>query len=420
MKKSVTLLLISVLLLSLLPISAFAADSNTISSFELPKPQTPNYFKYEGDLANGNHGILTMLAITDESVATLAQEFDTDSDAFRAKYGLDSFDIQLQYDISLDGESNWQYTSEWDGKSSIGGYGDGYQAVSLRGELMEDFEFFWLTYYEGEGSGWFTALEDAILTGTHNGNTVYTFDTENRSLYIRCRYYMEWTPLVNGEVQEMQTKTSAWSDSAIFGKNSTQVVLDEPTTYEAPVLSGLTIVPSDSASSYYSFNYTQQTPKSVWLAGAYYILYGEGDFDGLETQVSIDGGDWVDAETADAGGDWCLYNGRRLGFTDDSSVTESSNVKLRARFTGTHGPSEWSNVIEINGSTGTSPVGTDGNENSGTPTTPSDTDKCPICGFCPQPLGLCIFIWLAIILIVIVVVIVVISVNKKKNKEKSK
>ena len=42
---------------------------------------------------------------------------------------------------------------------------------------------------------------------------------------------------------------------------------------------------------------------------------------------------------------------------------------------------------------------------------------CPICHFCPQPLGLCIFIWLIIIVAVIaVVVVVVVLVKKKKNK----
>lgn len=36
-------------------------------------------------------------------------------------------------------------------------------------------------------------------------------------------------------------------------------------------------------------------------------------------------------------------------------------------------------------------------------------DKCPICGFCPQPLGICIFIWIAIVVLIVVIVVVVIS-----------
>ena len=43
--------------------------------------------------------------------------------------------------------------------------------------------------------------------------------------------------------------------------------------------------------------------------------------------------------------------------------------------------------------------------------------NCPICHFCPQPLGLCIFIWLLIILVVIIIVVVIIVASKKKKKK---
>ena len=41
--------------------------------------------------------------------------------------------------------------------------------------------------------------------------------------------------------------------------------------------------------------------------------------------------------------------------------------------------------------------------------------KCSLCGFCPQPLGLCIFIWIAILVAVVIVIVVVILVVKKKK-----
>ena len=45
--------------------------------------------------------------------------------------------------------------------------------------------------------------------------------------------------------------------------------------------------------------------------------------------------------------------------------------------------------------------------------------KCSLCGFCPQPLGLCIFIWIAVAVAVIIIVIVIIVVVKKKSDKKS-
>ncbi len=46
--------------------------------------------------------------------------------------------------------------------------------------------------------------------------------------------------------------------------------------------------------------------------------------------------------------------------------------------------------------------------------------KCPICHFCPQPLGLCIFIWMLIILAVIIVIVIIIVASKRKKKDEKK
>ena len=98
---------------------------------------------------------------------------------------------------------------------------------------------------------------------------IYSFDVENHSLYIRCRYYMEWEPLVEYEEGwgpgEKQSKYSGWSESAVFGKNSTQIIPDEPTTYEAPIISDMKIVLSEGDENSH-IEYTQTTPESVWTS----------------------------------------------------------------------------------------------------------------------------------------------------------
>ena len=358
MKRLFTILLSLLLLLSWIPAAALAAEENDISQFEFPTPKAPNYFIYtDGDASEAHHDHLRMIMVADPEVALLAAEYNTDSEAFYEKYGLWSFEIVMQYDVSLDGEDNWQHHAEWDTEYYTGGYADGYSYVALRSELMEDFEFFWLTYHEGQGSDTFKPYQPAIITEKHIGDgyeeEIYSFDVENHSLYIRCRYYMEWEPLVEYEEGwgpgEKQSKFSDWSESAIFGKDSTQIVPDEPTTYEAPIISDLKIVPPEEYEENSHLEYVQNTPESVWMTGVYYIMKEEGQFDGLETQVSLDGGEWIAFSTADAGGDWCLWNGIRTANNFDVSIDENSNVKLRVRFTGTHGPSEWSNVLEVNG-----------------------------------------------------------------------
>ena len=357
MVKRTLAIFLATTMLFLLSVSAFGAEETNLGEFEFPTPQAPNYFVYtDGDAANGQHDDLRMIMVADPEVALLAAEYYADSEAFYEKYGLYSFAISMQYDVSLDDEEHWQHNEEWDTNWYTGGYADGYPYVSLGSEMMEDFEFFWLTYHEGQGSDTFVPYQPAIITEYYYYSDgyeeeIYSFDVENHSLYIRCRYYMEWEPLVENEYGEgpgeKQSKFSDWSESAVFGKNSTQVIPDEPTTYEAPVISDLKIVlPEGHGNS--QLEYVQTTPESVWLANVYYMMAGEGQFDGLETQVSINGGEWIPSDTANAWGDWCLWNGNRVAGWEHL-FGENTNVKLRIRFTGTHGPSPWSNVLEVNG-----------------------------------------------------------------------
>ena len=425
MKNFSALFLSLIMLLSLCPFTAFAAEENDISQFELPAPQAPNYFLFsDGNASEGSHDELRMFMVADPEVAELAAEYDRDSEAFYEKYGLWYFNIVMQYDVSLDGEENWQHTSEWDTQYNVGGYADGFQHVSLRSELMEEFGFFWLTYYEGPDSNTFVPYKPAIITEKFYGDgyeeDIYSFDTVNHSLYIRCRYYMEWEPLVQYEEGEgpgeKQSKFSAWSESAVFGRNSTQIIPEEPTTYAAPIISDLKAVLSEGDENSH-LEYSQTTPESVWLANIYYMMFENGQFDGLETQVSINGGEWVEFNTADAGGDWCLSNGNRSAYNSDVTFDEDDNVKLRIRFTGTHGPSEWSNVLEINGGqTQEIPDGTNASVNGETDTD-NEADGCSICGFCPEPLGLCIFIWIALVIIIIVIAVIIAKSKKKKSNK---
>ena len=423
MKKLLAFLLSLILLLSVFSVMTFAAEENDISKFELPAPKAPNYFVYtDGNASEGHHDHLRMIMVADPEVALLAAEYSKDSEAFYEKYGLWSFEIVMQYDVSLDGESNWQYTSEWDSQYNVGSYGEGFQSVSLRSELIENFEFFWLTYYEGPNSGTFVPYKPAIITEKFTGdgyeNDIYSFDVENHSLYIRCRYYMEWETFdaEKNEIGTKQSKFSDWSESAVFGKNSTQIIPDEPTTYAAPIISDMKIVLSEGDENSH-IEYAQTTPESVWMNGVYYLMKEEGEFEGLETQVSINGGEWIEFSTADSGDDWCLWNGSRGAYNDDVPIEENTNVKLRIRFIGTHGPSEWSNVLELNGGgTQENPDNTGKAPDEKPPVDEPSEDKCALCGFCPVPLGLCIFIWIAIVVVVILVIVIIIVIATKKKK----
>jgi len=412
----------------LIPLTSMVlAQTNDISQFDLPEPIAPDYFIFETDDGEESNDRLTMIKVADQSVVELSSQYYDDSDTFYAKYGLYYFNIVMQYDVSLDGEDNWQYTEEWDTQYNVGSYGEGFGHQSVTNELMETHEFFWFVYHGGQGSDTFVPYQPAIIVRHHSNGEydweTYHFDTENHSLYIRCRYYMEWQTFdaENNEIGEKQSKFSDWSESAIFGKNTTQKIPEKPTVYVAPTISDLEIVADYFHGNGYVLEYVQTTPRSVWEANIYYLMTDDGYFDGLETQVSINNGDWIEFSTANAGGNWCLWNGLRTAIPFDENITieENSNVKLRVRFLGSDGPSEWSNVLEINSKADPiEPNPPVDNPNQQQPTPPDEgnvnQENCSLCGFCSMPLDICILIWIAIIMVIVITVIVIISKGKKK------
>ncbi len=359
MKRLLVITFSLLFIFSAFAISSSAEEKHDISQFEFPIPQAPNYFIFtDGNASEGHHDDLRMYAVIDRDVLELTSEFYNDSDAFYEKYGLWSFVLSVQYDVSLDGEGNWQYTEEWDTTPYTSGYADGYPYMTPGSKMIEGFEFFWLTYYEGTEGSAFEPYKPAITTYVYHdeawpedwNENIYSFDTENHSLYIRCRYYMEWEPRVMYDEYEgpgeKQSRFSDWSESAIFGKNSTQIIPEQPTGYEAPVISELSIEQEEDGDNY-NITFLQSTPDSVWDAYLYYEMNDYFEPFNLESQVSVNGGDWISGNVANAS--WATRDGKRvLVFDGYEDLTPDTNVKLRVRFTGPLGSSPWSNILEAN------------------------------------------------------------------------
>lgn len=400
MKRICTAFLAALLVLAcFVPASAQELD---IAGFTLPQPETPDHFVYYPGEGEEGCDALSVITTVDKSVAKLAQEYWEDAEGFCEQRGLASFRIALQYDVSLDGTDNWQHTTAWDTKHDIGGSSAGYTYASLDGSLMETVELFWLTYHAGNGTDTFEAYQPAILSQQHTDGEyqwdTYYFDHENHSLYIRCRYIMVWYLNDGGEYSGPYSSIGPWSQYAVFGQGSTQVIPDAPEGYEAPVISKLELYPQDEDTEYACLTYVQDTPKSVWDAEVYYSMVSEGGFEGLETQISIDGGDWQEVYTDDSTGSLCLKNGlRTVTGNDDLILEKTSDIKLRVRFVGTDGTSEWSNELYLEG-------------------VEEDTGTLVDEGEVENPTNLWWILWVAIGVAVIAAVVIVVIVLKKRKK----
>ena len=338
MKKLLSIILALTMCLSVMTFTAVAAD--TLKDVELPKPATPNYFVVNQDFSGTHNDYITMYAAFDDSLVKLYTEYDVDSEAFFKKYGIENegyydFFLDMQYDVNVNGDC-WQYIPEWDEVDGYtGSYAEGYDYTSVRTERFYDFTL--ADLYQEEAR---ELYKDVIYSAEQDGATVYHIDLEKYSVQIRCRYQMRYI-----HNDDWVIRNSEWSDIAVLGKGSTQIIPVQPTSYEAPVISNMKVVPPQEYQNEAYVYFELDTPDSVFSADLYYEMNDESSLDELQAQISVNGGDWVEVYVANS--HWPLYEGDRQTSTT-AALTSESHVQLRVRYGGPLGYSDWSNVLSVN------------------------------------------------------------------------
>ncbi len=378
--------------------------------------------------------------------------FDETIDQFMDNIGCDDIWMNVQVDWALDDVddpvSGWHYTEYWDGDEyfGLGRDSEGNSRWSdwdvVDGGLnnaTETVQEIWITRGVPNGDRW-NGNPDTKTPGVKDqlNPGQYTYDEENEELYIdytehtfyfRARFVVT----VRNEGDEVSDKYyfSDWSNVASVGKDAETF---EPLTEDdlkAPEITDLRMTDEE-------FNdcpvvaYTLTVPDELAENATKLASAGGGIV--VETEARVKGdSEWVLMGNAD----WIIKAGEMtcalvtLVNDEHPTIDKDTDIELRCRYRCSQAGlddiySGYSEVItfktdEFGGGDDTAediapvpdetePVKQDVKEEE------EDEDKCPICHFCPRPLGLCIFIWIAIIVVVIVVVIVVIKVAKKSKK----
>ncbi|MCQ2433837.1 MAG: hypothetical protein MJ062_01195 [Oscillospiraceae bacterium] len=240
-----------------------------------------------------------------------------------------------------------------------------------------------------------------------------SFDFTEHTIFYRYRCFVTYfLPDFDGEYpcDSGYVLFSDWSPETVIGLNGTQQALPKPTAVDAPTLSDFSMVKNGDS---FSVSYYLDVPDSIYDGETYFLTEGhlEEPYQ-LETQMRVDDGEW-ETPTAEAC-PW-LTSGSRTAESAAGNLTEDNHVELRARLVcnGLDGmASEWSNEI------GTNPtMAAEEPQDSGF-LHPTD---CTICGFCPQPMGYCIFLWIAAGAVLLILLIIIVSaVSSKKKKKKAK
>ncbi len=341
MKKVFPIILALTMCLSVMTMTTFAAE-DTLKNVPIPKPMAPNYFVAGSEYETHDHTI-RMITVFDNSMVQLATEENVDSEAFWKKYGVTNegyyeFNLRMQYDVNIDGRG-WQYTTAWDEDlyNYTGAYDKGYDYNGVREDLVSDFTLA-DTYWENTGA----LYGDMVyLAGQDEyGDDIWRFDLESHSAEVRCRYIMAYI-----SNDEWVIRTGEWSDIAVIGRGSTQRTPAAPTSYGAPVISNMRVVPPEGYQTEAHVYFELDTPDSVWDAEVYYAMNNEWGLDELDAQINVNGGGWEPVYVSNS--HWPLYEGDRQT-SSTAAITEKSHVQLRVRYGGTLGYSDWSNVLSVN------------------------------------------------------------------------
>lgn len=366
------------------------------------------------------HGSLNVHVLNSDTIRYLHNRFaiDETKNAFLAEYGLSDAQLYIQYDqtrmdvpSSYDAEADDGITEVWSPETLEAIPKEFDQSLGFNYSHAHSFneEAFRAFFPEG------TFTEKTVDDGDDatEDPAFWTIDTETVSLAVRARYVFALTAQ-DGTVYYQK---SAFTDPFYCGASNSLVA--DPTALEAPVLSNPIFETSEDGSVTLSYDIDGST--SARDASFWCITYGRGQV-GYEIELSVNGSEWV-AYDADIDSTLLLYEDGNITFPVPADMlSEYAYIRVRMRLTAPEIPlqSEWSAALAFDikpeetvtapESEVTLPLYTESTAGEG-----ELKYVCPICGFCPAPYGVCLFLWLgAALLIVLLIVLIIALIPKKK------
>ncbi|MBR7021722.1 MAG: hypothetical protein IKI15_11845 [Lachnospiraceae bacterium] len=448
MKKISAWLLMLILLISCVG-TAFAADEGDLP-FDVKPPQNVSVeWMNENDSPTTMNISFSVDPQISQALIAIAQARDAGIlETMLKQYGATDIYVDIQVDWAIDDVndpvSGWHYNKYWDDLYDMG-FGideDGRNRCSEwdvvdwgLNNASETVQSYWIMRGVPDGPRWngnpetgTPGVKDQLRPDQYDyhDDNVY-IDFTKHTAYFRVRYAFTAVMETEEELTRLH-KFSDWSEIASYGKDAVAYTQVKDGDIAAPEITDLHMTDKE-------FNgnpvvaYTLTVPDALMKMATEVAAHGGGIRIDTEARVKGDT-EWV----AMGNSDWEITPGNMecalISLLSDEHPTIDKNtpIELRCRYRCSQAGvdedvfSEYSKVLtfettEINNDPEPTPT-----ETPVTPTPEPEKkeeakkDKCPLCGFCPQPLGLCIFIWLAIIIVIVVVVIIVVKKTGKKEE----
>ena len=447
MRKISAWLLVLILLISCVS-TAFAADGEDLP-INVTSPQNVSVNWMDG---NDSPTTMSFSFSIDPQMSQALIAIDQARDAglletMLAKYGVSDVYVNIQVDWALDDVndpvSGWHYNKYWDGlyNTGLGKDENGryrcseWDIVEWGLNSLDTVQNYWIMRGASD-DGWNGIPEDGTPgvkdqlrpdQYEYYDDSVH-IDFTKHTAYFRVRYALTAVKETEEGVQYLN-KFSEWSETASYGKDAVAYTPIKAGDIAAPEITNLHMTDKEfNDNPIVAFTLTVPDALSKMAADA----AAHGGYIVVETEARVKGDtEWVGMANAD----WEIKTGEMecalitLISENHPKIAKDTPIEIRCRYRcGQAGIdddvfSEYSKVLTFE----TTEIGNDPQ-----PTPPEVTvtpapeekkdeakkDKCPLCGFCPQPLGLCIFIWLLIIIVIAVVVIIVLKKSKKDGNER--
>ncbi len=404
--------------------TSYCEETVPVVTFDLARPQK---FMAKLDQPENTTGILYTYYYYPESIHALNTALTENKDSFLKTYGLSDAVLSIQYDFtrldtpsSYDPDAEADHTVLWD-QGYLQPLSHTYApSTYISGEIFPFYQEAFRGYFP---EGTFTETEIPLAEGEDGDeltpSTYLQIDTENVTLTARARFVLAMTA-ADGTVYY---NTSAFTDPFSCGASNSLVA--EPTELSVPVLSAPVFETGEDGTASLYFDIAPNKSLldvAVWQAAA-----GNPDL-GYELEVSVNGSDWTkDPLTAEGLSlDQLIEGGTQTVLVSDENLNEYAYIRLRMRYGASLSAditlnSEWSDSLAFDKkpeetvteptSVNTIPLYTEDTASTG-----ELKYVCPICGICPAPYGVCLFLWIgAALLIVLLIVLIIALIPKKKT-----
>jgi len=422
MKKLLSVIAAGLTAITCIPFAA-SADNETVKlPFELSAPENVSITYLDG---RDSPSTCEIHYSQNNSMSAWSSKMnDTEThdaaEAELAEMGYDDLWINAQIDWSLDSQDDWKCNDLW----LTGGYDEDYvlrlgdwayinQNYSNETSMsdwifrymgnMEDAEdSFW--YGADEQLGWKDVLKEGQYKLVVNENGKYPWiDFSEHTAYVRVRWLVTVRPSDGSDDIPI---VSDWSEIAAVGKDAEKIEPLKSGDIAPPVISDLKYMEDDFNGFPVIGFKLDVTPE---LAKQVAQVNGTSGVIRIYTEARVQGkGEWVELQ-----GDLDIKSGDiqidlQALAEAEKSVAKDTPIELRTRYWCSQNEQEdfysaYSNVLtfgslDMEVTTGEI-VDTIGAIETTTAAAKKDSKKkCGLCGFCPHPLGICIFIWIAIIL----------------------